>query len=982
MIRKLIVIATATSQLTQQLTSTNSDGEIILNINNKQKIQYLRQNFESDAYKYGYNVNPHGQFHHETRGLHSITYGCYGYVDPFGQLKATFYISDGWGYRVVQPGKDIELFLHKHEHNADKNSHDHHEHHGVITPWRELHFPTVCAQYTNANVPPLTIPSAGTPIGSGSTIEITPTRPPYKPDLNEHTKKPDISGTPEKPSHPAYPGTPGRPSHPAYPGTPGRPSHPAYPGIPEKPSHPAYPGTPGRPSHPAYPGTPGRPSHPAYPGIPEKPSHPSYPGTPEKPSHPSYPGIPEKPSHPSYPGTPEKPSHPAYPGTPGTPGIFHTPETFDIPKKPGTPETPSYPEHPEIHETPSVLEKPGTSLYPGHSATQLISNTPYAPEIPGTPNKPGMLNYPGHAGISNAPNIPNISIISEKPNKPGTQLYPGYSEIPNLSIALTKPEIPSHFEYPGIFGTLSTAGNPGKPGTPQYLTPGIPGTSSYPGYPRPNISGKPGTPAYITYPGHAIYPVTSKPPETPLHFEKPAYPSYPTYTEDSKGPEGPKGPEGLIGNEGPIGGIGGIGNIGNIGSDGGVGLDGPNGPWPTGSPGPNGPWPGDLNYIRDVKPTKRPSHKEPIRNHPLIYSFNTDKYNSISQYDFSKKTGSSYTDYALKDIELSKLSRPTEVNASLYIHQGQYIPQYKTQSVLKISENKETAYNANKINSLLHTDSTPSSLKYEIEDQYANVPELNSQLYNYPIHAKSQQQIKKPLKNEFKPLSVHDRNQYQKSIFYSSYNSQQPSKDLNQFDKLEQEEILTVDGEYNNSARVDSKSISNISFHSDGHFSAPERQVNARLETFRTNPVLDAIGVQPPSSINVKPFSLPVGPNPQACPCYLVEQNNNTNVETSSTLTSVIGQLGFIPVIFVPYCPGNEMDSNKMKIMFPSATPVPYACNTCDTQDSKFVVKALDINQLGSIDYLKEILSQTNLGFFNVPVKTVERRESKSRTAK
>lgn len=115
----------------------------------------------SDAYKYGYDINPHGQFHHETRGPHGITYGCYGYVDPFGHLKATFYISDGWGYRVVQPGKDVELFLHKHEHHQNGDNHDHHEHHGVITPWRELYFPAVCAQYINTNVPPLVIPSAG-----------------------------------------------------------------------------------------------------------------------------------------------------------------------------------------------------------------------------------------------------------------------------------------------------------------------------------------------------------------------------------------------------------------------------------------------------------------------------------------------------------------------------------------------------------------------------------------------------------------------------------------------------------------------------------------------------------------------------------------------------------------------------------------------------------------------------------------------------
>lgn len=45
------VIATSMSQLTQELTSTNRDGEVILSISDKQKIQYLSQNFESGKSK-------------------------------------------------------------------------------------------------------------------------------------------------------------------------------------------------------------------------------------------------------------------------------------------------------------------------------------------------------------------------------------------------------------------------------------------------------------------------------------------------------------------------------------------------------------------------------------------------------------------------------------------------------------------------------------------------------------------------------------------------------------------------------------------------------------------------------------------------------------------------------------------------------------------------------------------------------------------
>lgn len=90
-----------------------------------------------------------------------MTYGCYGYIDPFGVLQATFYVSDGWGYRVVRPGEEIELFLHEHEHHgSDSGNHDHdsnnsdgddhhNNHHGIITPWRDLKFPKDCRQFEN-----------------------------------------------------------------------------------------------------------------------------------------------------------------------------------------------------------------------------------------------------------------------------------------------------------------------------------------------------------------------------------------------------------------------------------------------------------------------------------------------------------------------------------------------------------------------------------------------------------------------------------------------------------------------------------------------------------------------------------------------------------------------------------------------------------------------------------------------------------------
>lgn len=108
-------------------------------------------------------MNPNGQFHHEVHGPDDITYGCYGYVDPFGKLITTFYISDGWGYRVVHPGQNVELFFHEHEHHENSQSQehdsdDHHDHHGILTAWDKLRFPSICAQFEGTNTNPTVVP--------------------------------------------------------------------------------------------------------------------------------------------------------------------------------------------------------------------------------------------------------------------------------------------------------------------------------------------------------------------------------------------------------------------------------------------------------------------------------------------------------------------------------------------------------------------------------------------------------------------------------------------------------------------------------------------------------------------------------------------------------------------------------------------------------------------------------------------------------
>lgn len=148
------------------------------------------------------------------------------------------------------------------------------------------------------------------------------------------------------------------------------------------------------------------------------------------------------------------------------------------------------------------------------------------------------------------------------------------------------------------------------------------------------------------------------------------------------------------------------------------------------------------------------------------------------------------------------------------------------------------------------------------------------------------------------------------------------------------------------------------------------------------NPRIGAIGVQPPHSSNGHTTTTtPVGPDPKACPCYIVDSNNATSqTTTSTTSTPLIGQLGFIPVIFVPYCPGGDADSDQMKAMFPTATPVPYPCNVCGAHDSQIRTQFLDLSQLGSIEQLKSAINQAKLGFLNVPSRIgVHRRKVKRR---
>lgn len=71
---------------------------------------YFELCLKIDAYQYGYDIGPNGQFHHQKEGPDGVTYGCYGYIDPEGTLRVTHYIADSNGYRVVEANKPTTVF--------------------------------------------------------------------------------------------------------------------------------------------------------------------------------------------------------------------------------------------------------------------------------------------------------------------------------------------------------------------------------------------------------------------------------------------------------------------------------------------------------------------------------------------------------------------------------------------------------------------------------------------------------------------------------------------------------------------------------------------------------------------------------------------------------------------------------------------------------------------------------------------------------
>lgn len=102
-------------------------------------------------------------------------------------------------------------------------------------------------------------------------------------------------------------------------------------------------------------------------------------------------------------------------------------------------------------------------------------------------------------------------------------------------------------------------------------------------------------------------------------------------------------------------------------------------------------------------------------------------------------------------------------------------------------------------------------------------------------------------------------------------------------------------------------------------------------------PIYAPVNQMPPFPIYVIPYPLPIVPSPSSCPCYLLQPGKNDSTAVSQQGQGYpvnqgyapYGIIGFIPVVFVPNCPGNTTDMHTAQQNFPSAVPVPYNCAQC-----------------------------------------------------
>ena len=79
-------------------------------INEKAKLpQYDERGLDQRAINIGVEIGKKLQFNHRTRGLDGVTYGCFGYLDEYGDLVSKFYLADTHGYRILNTSSDVVL---------------------------------------------------------------------------------------------------------------------------------------------------------------------------------------------------------------------------------------------------------------------------------------------------------------------------------------------------------------------------------------------------------------------------------------------------------------------------------------------------------------------------------------------------------------------------------------------------------------------------------------------------------------------------------------------------------------------------------------------------------------------------------------------------------------------------------------------------------------------------------------------------------
>lgn len=152
------------------------------------------------------------------------------------------------------------------------------------------------------------------------------------------------------------------------------------------------------------------------------------------------------------------------------------------------------------------------------------------------------------------------------------------------------------------------------------------------------------------------------------------------------------------------------------------------------------------------------------------------------------------------------------------------------------------------------------------------------------------------------------------------------------------------------------------------------------------NPNLNVAISQYPLFVIPYPFAMPNIPFPSTCPCYYMEsQKNNTNVSparpqnliqqhygggSSGGYPQMAGVIGFIPVLFVPFCGTNDTsrpNANYQSPAFPSALTMQYPCSVCNynqQQQQGIRGRSLDMQQLPEQNSFQQVLALANIDPF------------------